>query len=262
MCDEWMPTLKLSITYDEWRQLPRNAAYKYEYAHNHAWFTPRPKFYHALLDLGELADRPLSGHSSEVVVQPLGDDDWSELVAVFSAAFDSQQPFSGLSDDERDLAAQKSLEYTRSGGDGPLIQPACFTARDATHGTHIGAILVTLLPDGDPTEWGAFHWKAPPPPDCVERCAGRPHLTWIFVSPFHTGTGVGTTLLDAAGRALLQMGFNQLASTFLAGNDSSMLWHWRNAFRLLAYPGSKRKMTAESDQPKTGTRNPNEKPDG
>ena len=101
--------------------------------------------------------------------------------------------------------------------------------------------LPTLLPDVDPTEWGAFHWKEPPPPDVLERRAGRPHLTWVFVGPFHAGEGVGTTLLDAAVRALLEMGYAQLASTFLAGNDSSMLWHWRNGFRLLAYPGSKRK---------------------
>ena len=262
MCDEWMPTLKLSITFDEWCQLPRNAAYKYEYVNNCAWLTPRPKFYHALLELGPLADGSLPGQSSNVLVLPLGDDDWPELVPVFSAAFERQQPFSGLTDDERNLAAQKSLEYTRGGGDGPLIKVACFTAHDATQGTPIGAILVTLLPNVDPTEWGAFHWKTAPPPDCIERCAGRPHLTWIFVSPFHTGGGVGTTLLDAAGRALLQLGFAQLASTFLAGNDSSMLWHWRNAFRLVAYPGSRRKLSAESNHPKAGSRNPNDKLDG
>jgi hypothetical protein len=32
-----------------------------------------------------------------------------------------------------------------------------------------------------------------------------------------------------------------LASTFLLGNESSMLWHWRNGFQLLQYPGSRRR---------------------
>jgi hypothetical protein len=50
--------------------------------------------------------------------------------------------------------------------------------------------------------------------------------------------------LAAAVRELLALGYTQLASTFLAGNDSSTLWHWRNGFQLLAYPGSLRAMRA------------------
>jgi hypothetical protein len=37
------------------------------------------------------------------------------------------------------------------------------------------------------------------------------------------------------------MGFVQLATTFLVGNDASMLWHWRNGFQLLQYPNSRRR---------------------
>ncbi len=245
MCDEWMPALKLAISYDEWRQLPRHAAYKYEYAHDRAWLTPRPKFYHALLDLAPRANLSAPGANGDLIVSPLTDDDWPGLVPVFSAAFERQQPFAGLNDQEREAAARKSLEFTRAGGDGPFMAQASFTARDGEYGGLGGAILVTLLPDGDPTNWGAFHWAEPPPPDCVARRLGRPHLTWIFVNPLRAGEGVGTTLLDAAARSLLTMGYTKLASTFLAGNDSSMLWHWRNGFRLLEYPGSKRKMRAE-----------------
>jgi hypothetical protein len=40
------------------------------------------------------------------------------------------------------------------------------------------------------------------------------------------------------------MGFTHLASTFLLGNDSSMLWHWRNGFQLAGYPGSRRREPA------------------
>ncbi len=63
-------------------------------------------------------------------------------------------------------------------------------------------------------------------------------MTWVFVAPLFTGEGVGTALLNAAVRQLLALGYTELASTFLAGNDSSMLWHWRQGFRLLAHPAS------------------------
>jgi L-amino acid N-acyltransferase YncA len=53
---------------------------------------------------------------------------------------------------------------------------------------------------------------------------------------------MGTALLAAATRELLRLGYTELLSTFMLGNDSSMLWHWRNGFRLLAYPGSVRRI--------------------
>ena len=106
----------------------------------------------------------------------------------------------------------------------------------------IGAILITLLPHGDPCDWDSYSWAEAPPADCIERRLGRPHLTWIFVSPTDRGFGTGTALLAASVHALLALGFTQLLSTFMAGNDQSILWHWRNGFQLLAHPGSVRLM--------------------
>jgi hypothetical protein len=85
-------------------------------------------------------------------------------------------------------------------------------------------------------------WPEPPPPDCVERRLGLPHLTWVFVGPWHSAHGVGSALLAVAVRELLALGYHELASTFLLGNESSMLWHWRNGFRLLPHPGSWREL--------------------
>ncbi|MGL4553519.1 MAG: GNAT family N-acetyltransferase, partial [Gemmataceae bacterium] len=76
-----------------------------------------------------------------------------------------------------------------------------------------------------------------PPPDAVERCDGWPHLTWVLVDQAEARTGVGTALLAAACSELRALGFNDLLSTFLYGNDVSMMWHWRRGFRLLSYPG-------------------------
>jgi GNAT superfamily N-acetyltransferase len=246
MCDEWMPRLELRISFEQFLQLPRNAAYKYEYFDEAAWLNPRPRYYHALLDLEPLAGRPPEGASRTAVLRPVQSADWEDLAPLFATAFDRQQPFSGLEDERRVAAARRSLLHTRSGGDGPWIEQASFVATEGEGGQEIGGILLTLLPEGNPAGWDSYHWKEPPPPDALARRIGRPHLTWIFVSPYFAGQGVGTLLLSAAVRELLALGYKQLASTFLIGNDSSMLWHWRNGFRLLPYPGSRRQTVASS----------------
>jgi len=235
MCDQWMPTIELPLTVEQFHQLPRNPAYKYEYLSGKAYLTPRPRHYHAVLDLQR---SPLSG---DYDIHPLEVDDFEELVPLFCEAFRSFQPYGSLDEETREKAAQHALERTRTGGDGPLIEKAGFVAVDNRHcpGSRIGTILITLLPEGDPTDADSYYWQEPPP-DYIQSGQGRPHLTWIFVSPLEMGKGVGTALLTAAGNALLNMGFTQLWTTFISGNDSSMLWHWRNGFRLLAYPGSRR----------------------
>jgi GNAT superfamily N-acetyltransferase len=238
MSDRWMSPLHLPLTFEQFRRLPRNPAYKYEYFDGTAWIGPRPRYYHALLDLGPLAAAPLPGADPAAVLRPVREGDWEGLVPVFAAAFRGQQPFGGLDDAARHEAARKALGHTRRGGDGPWIERASFVATTAEGHHPVGAALTTLLPRKDLTAWDSYHWSEPPPPDAVARRLGRPHLTWIFVGPFQTGQGVGTALLNAVVRALLGLGYAELASTFLLGNDSSMLWHWRQGFRLLAYPGS------------------------
>ena len=166
-------------------------------------------------------------------------------------AFHRVQPFAILGEEDRLKAAGECLQHTRQGGDGPLIGPASFVAVQEETGAALGAALVTLMPDSDLTEFGGYRWKEPPPPDWMERRFGRPHLTWIFVAPFHARHGVGTALLAASTAALRTIGYRQLASTFLLGNESSTLWHWRNGFRLVAYPGSPRQIK-ERVRPQSG----------
>ena len=240
MCDEWMPRLELPITFEQFHQLPRNAAYKYEYFESVAWLNPRPRYYHALLDLPPLAGQPLESVSRTATLRSVQATDWEELAPLFAAAFDRQQPFCSLDDERSITAVRKSLEHTRSGGDGPWIEQASFVAVEGAAATPTGAILVTLLPDTDPKKLGQLPLEGAAAAGRAARRIGRPHLTWIFVSPFEAGQGIGTLLLSAAVRELLALGYTQLASTFLIGNDSSMLWHWRNGFALLPYPGSLR----------------------
>src|SRR5262249_37651677 len=94
----------------------------------------------------------------------------------------------------------------------------------------------------DAAEHDSYYWQEPPPADLLEKRRGRPHLTWIFVEPVRAGRGVGTGLLGAACQTLRRLGYRELVSTFLAGNDASTLWHWRNGFELLAHPFSHRRL--------------------
>src|SRR5579885_744587 len=108
MCDEWMPRLELPITFEQFHQLPRNAAYKYEYFDEVAWLNPRPRYYHALLDLEPLAERPPEGASRTAALRSVQSADWEDLAPLFAAAFDRQQPFSGLEGERRVAAVKRS----------------------------------------------------------------------------------------------------------------------------------------------------------
>ena len=80
MCDQWMPTIKLPLTRDQFRQLPRNPAYKYEYLSEQTYLSPRPRHYHALLDL-----RPMPA-PVDPPVRPLRAQDWDDLLPIFAGA--------------------------------------------------------------------------------------------------------------------------------------------------------------------------------
>jgi GNAT superfamily N-acetyltransferase len=241
MSRDFFRALQLPLSYDDFQRLPRHPAYKYDYIDGRLWLTPRPRWFHAALDLRTYAppDNELRG---DLALRPLRPDDWGPLVPTFAASFHGVQPYESLDDGARREAARQCLEATRGGEDGPLIEPACFVAVDADDGRPRGAVLVTLIPDVDLESLASCRWPAPAPPDAVRRRLGKAHLTWAFVGPRHAGHGVGTTLLAAAAGGLLGLGYTHLYTTFLLGNESSAMWHWRNGFRLLAYPGSWRQL--------------------
>jgi GNAT superfamily N-acetyltransferase len=234
--DEWMPGMKLDMPLEEFRKLPRNAAYKYEYLDGHALLSPRPKHFHGILALADFTQPRTENLDGAIGIRPMESHDQEDYPALFAAAFHGVQPFGGLADEERQEAARQSLAKTVEGQDGPLLESASFTAihRDAQQ--PVGGILITRVLGGDPSEHNSYGWSEAVP--LGEK--GQPHLTWIFVAPVLKGRGVGTALLAAAVRALEKLGYRELWSTFLLGNDSSMLWHWRNGFRLPPSEFSKR----------------------
>jgi GNAT superfamily N-acetyltransferase len=232
MSDHWMPTIDLPLTEEQFRQLPRHPAYCYEYLGGKACLSPHSMHYHCMLDL-QSEEVP-----ADVSLRPVRPSDWAELVPVFAGAFRDIQPYGSLDDATLLTAADEALTRTRTGGDGPWIERASLVAVDL--GNLQGAIFITLLPELDPCDADSYRWDDPPPPDAVDQCLGRPHLTWIFAAPGKAGQGIGSALLAGAARQLLAMGYRELLSTFVIGNCSSMLWHWRSGFRLLAHPSSRR----------------------
>jgi GNAT superfamily N-acetyltransferase len=244
MCEEWMPNLTLSLTGEQYEQLPRNSAYQYDYRHGTALLSPRPKHYHAIL---KFAGRQLPGPeelSRDVQVRPMQAADQAALPEIFADAFMRVQPFGGLPMERRLAAARLALEKTWQGGDGPWLRQASFTAVHAERNAPLGAVAVTLVPGGDPADAESYRW--PETAAVPQDAKGQPHLTWIFVSPLWKAGGIGSALLEKAVRALEKLGYADLWTTFMLGNDASTLWHWRNGFTLAAFPLSRRASRRES----------------
>jgi hypothetical protein len=238
MLDDWFRTLHVPMTIDQFHQLPRNPAYKYEYMNDQAWITPRPRTFNAMLDL---RPQPIPALCHNGIIRSLKEDDWTAMPRLFAAAFERVPPFSGLNSHDRLQAATNAIHQTKSGGDGPLIDSACFVAEHEEPGRIAGAILITLIPRRNEGDWWDGTWDTPPEDEDARHLLGRPHLTWVFVSPRFAQRGLGSTLLAHAVNALVGLEYCELASTFMLGNESTMLWHWRNGFRVLPHPASMRR---------------------
>lgn len=225
MCDQWMTRQELPLTAEQIERLPRSPAWQYAAMGDRLILWPRTRAYHAALALNFTVDH------SEPWLASCRSEDEPELVAVFEAAFRDVVPYAGLDNSLLHEAAQVSLRRTFSGQDGPMVSPACVIARQK--GQVCGALLVTILPPGDNRDLASWYWQEPLPTHWQEIVGGRPHLTWIFVHPEQGRNGLATVMLRNAADRLKQLGFSTLLSTFLLGNDASLLWHWKSGFELL-----------------------------
>lgn len=225
MCDQWMTRQELPLTQDQVARLPRSPAWQYSALDGRLILWPRVRAYHAVLALDGV--KPASEH----VFTAVPTCQHAELEATFKAAFRSVIPYAGLDDATLAEAAHVSLGRTWSGMDGPLVQPACCAAREQERIQ--GALFVTLLPPGSNLDPASWYWQEPAPARWEDAIGGRPHLTWVFVDPACGRSGLATAMLRHAAAALRERGFSFLLSTFLLGNDASLLWHWKNGFELL-----------------------------
>jgi GNAT superfamily N-acetyltransferase len=221
MIGDWFRTIELPMAFSDFERLPRNPTYKYEFFGGRAVLTPRPRYQRAVLELpASRAPTSAANRLSGVTIRRLAPGHWASLPELLSAAFEGVPPLVTLDTDRRLDVARECVEHTRMGGDGSVVDGACFGAVDQSGVERlVGAILVTLIHEG---------------------C---PHLTWVLVHPWHVRQGLGTALLAAAVTALGERGHRHLASTFLVGNHRATLWHWRRGFHLvgsdlLLQPGS------------------------
>ena len=166
MLDDWFSVIKLPMSDKHFHRLPENPAYQYEYSDKTARLSPRPKFYHARLQLPTRnVDRVDEVDIPEgVKFRPLADRDWPHLSRTFAESFRRVQPFASLSDRRRLESARHCLKYTRAGGDGPIIHPACSIAVSERHHDPVGAILVTLIPAVDLDDFWSLRWETTPCP--------------------------------------------------------------------------------------------------
>lgn len=237
--DRWFSGLSIPLTWDQFRRLPQHPAYRYEYGDGVAVLSPRLRRYHGLLSLADRRSMTNAPHS-DCELRPLIDGDWSNLPLLFADAFAATAPFSFLEPGQRLVAAQDCIARTMTGEFGALVPQASFVACET--GDLLAAILITLLQAGDLEQFDDPRWRELPPVDPLASHWGRPHVTWVFTSPRSARRGLAGALLDRVASALLELGYTELASTFVLGNEASLLWHWRNGFRLLSYVGSPRRL--------------------
>jgi ribosomal protein S18 acetylase RimI-like enzyme len=232
----WMPHLTIAMTRQDFDNLPRNGAFRYQFADGVAKLTPRPIYYRARLDLHAADAVETLPPDPRLTIRPLADDDWEVLPNLFADAFEHMQPFGSLERNWRQQVAGSLIAQTREGGDGPFLSEASVIACDRV-GNRLGALLLTLAPSlGAPGE-DTFVWQGDVPPSAIAHHLGRPHLTWVFVASWAASQGIGTHLLAEACQRLRTAGFTELVTTFIRGNEASALWHWRNGFRLLPRQG-------------------------
>lgn len=220
MLGDCFRSLELPISFAEFDRLPRHAAYKYEYLEGRAVLTPRPRYQSAMLRLDAFSP-PTSPSSllAEADLRPLQEGDWTCLPDLVAASFRNVPPLAALSEGLRLTAARDCVQRTRAGDDGSVVESASFVAVDSGEARRLeGAVLITLIPSRGQD---------------ADR-AQRPHLTWILVHPWCFGRGLGSRLLVSSATVLRGLGYRELASTFLVGNERSALWHWRNGFRLVS----------------------------
>lgn len=239
MLNDWFQNLTFQIDWASYQQLPRHAAYRYEFRANQCLISGRPIYYHAHLDFHSLDQEGFDKLAdAEELLTSIQHVDIDELCALFQASFERTVPFVHLDASERSEAARSLIERTLSGQDGPLVSDASMVLRSEKTGALTGAILVTLIQAADLSNFTQEAWLSRPPEDALTQGWGQPHLTWIFVHPQYARQGVGQRLLSASLGVLINYGYANLVSTFLLGNNPSLLWHWKVGFRLISHVSS------------------------
>ena len=234
MLTDRYPELSFPLTPELARRLPRSPAYRYRVQPDEVQLTPEPRCGHGVLTISSAIASDASDLRlpSGWRIDDLQASDWPRLLPLFLDAYSTQLPFSVLSGTEAEELAIETLEGTRLGADGSLVPDCCLVLRTAERTSIAAALLVTVLPAGNLSDFSDSAWQQTPPPQPHTQAWGRPHLTWVLTSPSHQRQGHAKLLLMSVLPRIAAWGYTELASTFQLDNVPSLLWHWRMGFAL------------------------------
>ncbi len=227
--EHYATPLKLPMTIDLFSRFPALAGYRAELKGGHVELTYRPRSSLVRLGIAPRGAREVAGVAFNRIDVRSGQ---SSLAKLFALSFAHVPPLDTMAATTRRHAADAAMKHTATGGDGALVDEACFGAIDSSTHRPIAAVIVTEI---------ALHeddWPGDETPPLL------PNLTWLFVSPEHQRGGIGSALLDRVVNALAARERPWLISHVAPHNVPSLMFHWRSAFELVpmrvsAYDGTR-----------------------
>ena len=200
-----MRSRHITMSIEEFRLLPRDPGWKYEYFDEMAHITPRARLATVRLGVGS---RPLK---PPLPLRGVVASDQEGLVAAFVAAFADSADYCDVPREGISCSAQECLRDFHAGARGEALPSSCVAIDDAAEDpveVVAGAALVTRAKDGCPL------------------------LDMLFVRPSWQRRGLATALVSWSLRELVAEGEATLRSRYLLANEPSQAWHQQFGFTL------------------------------
>jgi len=228
----WFLPIQIPLSWESFQKLPRHPAYRYEFRNEEVCLTGRPILKNCRIGTDTGTASSSLPHGIELL--PLTSWSSSELANLFQQAFQNSAPFASLSADDRVRATDEHFLNVLRGRSWPVDWRASRGIRQPGSLDPVGASLVTRVPSADWSDFTDPAWQTQPPENAAESGWGLPHLTWLFIPPQAQRQGFATILLNHARTFLHTQGDQELYSTILVGDHSSLLWHWKQGFQLIS----------------------------
>lgn len=182
----------------EFRLLPQDPGWRYEYFDEMAHVTPRARFATVRVGVGS---RPLE---PPLPLRSVLASDREELVAAYVAAFADSAEYCDVPPEGISRSAQENIRAFYAGDRGEALPSSCVAVDKAAESpveVVAGAALVTRAKDGCPL------------------------LDMLFVRPRWQRRGLAAALVSWSLRELLAHGEATLRSRYLLANEPSRAWH-------------------------------------
>ena len=187
----------------QFRLLPRDPGWRYEYFDEMAHVTPRARFATVRVGVGP---RPLE---PPLPLRSVVASDREELLAAYVAAFADSVEYCDVPPEGISRSARENIRDFYAGDRGEVLPSSCVAVDDAAEDpveVVAGAALVTRAEDGCPL------------------------LDMLFVRPRWQRRGLAAALVSWSLRELLARGEVTLRSRYLLANEPSRTWHQHFGF--------------------------------